>query len=263
LKIKLVMGAFVIAALAALVLSVGVFAQTSGTISGNSNNSGCQLIDHESAGTTGATSSTGTGSTSGSAATPAATQAATATPAAAATSAATPSASTGPSGSTSASSTPAPTATSSSGSTGSAGTGSSGFVSEPHETPFCANGAQADVAVPNGGSASLSTAGTGSLIPVTGASTGSINHFTSSSRSATLSVKDKNGAAVNAAHMEICFKDASGNGRISQWYDATMWATWYKSATTPARWIGLPTTHNGDMACAQSWLPGLFMLGNQ
>ena len=75
-----------------------------------------------------------------------------------------------------------------------------------------------------------------------------------------MNAMDANGGQVKAAHMEVCFNDASKTGSVYQWWSASWFATYFKSNTTPGRWVRLPTTNTGSMACAQSWLPGTFAL---
>ncbi len=101
------------------------------------------------------------------------------------------------------------------------------------------------------------------MIPVTGNSSnngGSTLNFNSKTQGLMVSINDANGGTVSAAHMEVCFNDLSGSGKIYQWYDANMWSTWFKSTTTAPRWVPVPTTNGGGMACGQSWLPGEFVL---
>ncbi len=100
-------------------------------------------------------------------------------------------------------------------------------------------------------------------IPVTGSSNpgaSAIQQFNASGNMITVNIDDANGAKANAAHMEICFDNKTSSGRIFQWWSTDMFATWFKSSTTAARWVPLPTTNTGSMACAQSWLPGTYML---
>ena len=281
MKAKLVIAALVVATIGALVFSLGAFAQNSTTTTSSSNSSACTPVDPEApvASTSGTSGTSGTTDSSGATA---ATPAASPTPAASAT----PAGTAAPSSSGTASTPAATPTTSSAGGTSSSGvtsssTGTSSTVGEPHETTYCANGFKADVAVPHGDTASVSSANAGSLtgmVAVRGSSAGVIPNTGSSSstnssastsltaqslsfaKAMTLSISNSSGAKVNAAHMEICFNDASKSGTIYQWYSTDMWATWYKSSTTPARWVALPTTRTGSMACAQSWLPGTFAL---
>jgi len=88
----------------------------------------------------------------------------------------------------------------------------------------------------------------------------SVQQFSATGKTITVNINDANGGKVNAAHMEICFNNKTSSGRIFQWWSADMFTTWFKSSTTAARWVPLPTTNTGSMACAQSWLPGTYML---
>ncbi len=237
--------ALCVASLAALAVTGSVLAVSTASGVNNSNtSSNCTPIDKE---TLAAAVSSSNSGTSGGAATPA-TAGATATPSASG-STATPSAS----GSTAIPSTSGTTATP--GSTGSTGTGSSSAtVMDSHETAYCVSGADVDVALSGGLTASVSAGSADSFatLPDQKAVGADIN----------VSVDTANKTPASSAALEICMKDPQGFGTIYQWFTAQDWATWFKSTTTVARWVPLHTSHQNGLACAFSWIPGNFALDN-
>lgn len=177
--------------------------------------------------------------------------------------------------------TQAPTATSSTG-TGSVPT-TGGAVVDVHEVPYCVGYFRMDIGVPFKADATVTSADFGAItpstamtpgtttgaggIPVTGGTTTTGTLFRpnygfdvydvnalAGGNAITVSVNNAQGVA----HMEICGADPTGSANVYQWYTAKMWSSWYKSTTTPARWVLLPTSHTKGLACAQSWLPGTY-----
>lgn len=196
-----------------------------------------------------------------------------------------------------ASQSPTATSATSGGTSGSTGnTGNTGnAATDPHENPYCVGFFRLDIAGAAQNSATVTMASASALnamnepfnglsnnanssngstsangqgsIPVTGSSASGttglrplyrFNAYDANALAGSQAVTVNVGGNNGVAHMEVCAADPSGSASIYMWFSTSMWSTWFKSSTTPARWVKLPTTHTGSMACTQSWLSGTY-----